>query len=240
MPSPNLAITHVASAQNQKEITINDAVDALDRAITDVMALDFAGGTTSLSAAQLRAAAAFQPLAALSGPATLGLPQFRRVFVLINTDGSFPITVERGDTGIVVEPGETAVLICDGSPDGVFRAGSGTAVYDFGMLAHDTPGPAEVLGKVVLPRAILIPADLAGSVLHVDTSPDAAFEISMTVNGIVVATATIQTDGSTTFATAGTAPIAIAAGDVVRFLAPASTDASIAGIALTVAARRLA
>ena len=30
MPSPNLSITHVAAAQNQKEVTINDAVDALD------------------------------------------------------------------------------------------------------------------------------------------------------------------------------------------------------------------
>ena len=29
MPSPNLAVTHVAAAQNQKEVTINDAVDAL-------------------------------------------------------------------------------------------------------------------------------------------------------------------------------------------------------------------
>lgn len=75
MPSPKLAITHVASAQNQKKIIINDAVDALDRALTDVVLLDFGAGTVTLSAAQLRAAAAFWPLAALSRPATIGLRQ---------------------------------------------------------------------------------------------------------------------------------------------------------------------
>jgi hypothetical protein len=37
MASPNLAITHVAAAQNQKEVTVNDAIDALDRALTDAL-----------------------------------------------------------------------------------------------------------------------------------------------------------------------------------------------------------
>ena len=97
-----------------------------------------------------------------------------------------------------------------------------------------------MLGKVVIPRAIRIPADLAGSVLHVNTPPDVAFEISMTVNATVVASITVQTDGSAGFATLDNASITIAAGDVVRFLAPTSADASIAGIALTIAARRLA
>ena len=34
MSSPNLGITHVAAAQNQKEVTLNDAIDALDRALS--------------------------------------------------------------------------------------------------------------------------------------------------------------------------------------------------------------
>ena len=44
MTSPNLAITHVAAAQNQKEVTVNDAINALDRALTEALAVDFAGG----------------------------------------------------------------------------------------------------------------------------------------------------------------------------------------------------
>ena len=40
-------------------------------------------------------------------------------------------------------------------------------------------------------------------------------------------------------ATAGGAAIALAPGDVVRFLAPATADPAIAGIAVTLAGRRL-
>ena len=35
MASPNLAITHVAAAQNQKEVTINDQASQLDAGLTD-------------------------------------------------------------------------------------------------------------------------------------------------------------------------------------------------------------
>ena len=34
MSTPNLAIPHIAAAQNQKEVTANDAFDRLDEAIT--------------------------------------------------------------------------------------------------------------------------------------------------------------------------------------------------------------
>jgi hypothetical protein len=240
MPSPNLAIAHVAASQNQKEVTINDAIDALDRAMTDTLALDLSAGSLSLAAAQLRAAMVLHPMGALTGPASLLVPQIRRVFALLNNDAAFAVTVERGASAIAVQPGENAVLICDGTPNGLFRVGPGAPVYDFGMVAGTAPGAGEVLGKVVIPRPLLIPADLAGSAVHVDTAPDDDFAIVMTRNAVAVASITVHVDASATLATSGNAPVTIAAGDVVRFVAPASPDASIAGISLTIAARRLA
>jgi hypothetical protein len=240
MPSPNLAIAHVAASQNQKEVTINDAIDALDRAMTDTLALDLSAGSLSVTAAQLRAAMVLHPMGALTGPASLLVPQIRRVFALVNTDGAFSITVERGASAIVVEPGESAVLISDGSPDGLFRVGPGAPVYDFGMVAGAAPGAGEVLGKVVIPRPLLLPADLVGSAVHVDTAPDDDFVIVVTRNATAVASVTVHADASATLATSANAPVAITAGDVIRFLAPADPDASIAGISLTIAARRLA
>jgi hypothetical protein len=240
MPSPNLAIAHVAASQNQKEVTINDAIDALDRAMTDTLPLDLSAGSLSLTPTQLRAAMVLHPMGALTGPASLLVPQIRRVFALVNTDSAFAITAERGASAIAVQPGESALMICDGTPDGLFRVGPGAPVYDFGMVAGTSPGANEVLGKVVIPRPLLIPADLAGSVVHVDTAPDAVFAIAMTRNAVAVASITVHDDASATLATSGNAPVAIAAGDVIRFLAPATPDASIAGISLTIAARRLA
>jgi hypothetical protein len=239
MPSPNLAIAHVAASQNQKEVTINDAIDALDRAMTDTLALDLSAGSLSLTAAQLRSAFVLCPEGALAGPAVLTVPVLRRVFAVLNTDTAFAITVERGAAAIVVQPGESALLICDGTADGLFRVGPGAPVYDFGMVAGTSPGAGEVLGKVVIPRPLLIPADLAGSAVHVDTAPDDDFVIVMTRNATAVASITVHDDASASLATAANAPVTIAAGDVVRFAAPATPDASISGISLTIAARRL-
>jgi hypothetical protein len=240
MPSPNLAIAHVAASQNQKEVTINDAIDALDRAMTETLALDLSTSPLTIGAAQLRPAMVLHPAGALTGPTSILVPQIRRVFALLNTDSAFAVTVERGASAIAVEPGESALLICDGTPNGLFRVGPGAPVYDFGMVAGTAPGAGEVLGKVVIPRPLLIPADLAGSAVHVDTAPDGDFVIAMTRNGVSVASITVHTDASVTLATSANAPVHIAAGDVIRFLAPADPDASIAGISLTIAARRLA
>ena len=240
MPSPNLAVAHVAASQNQKEVTINDAIDALDRAMTDTLALDLSAGSLSLTAAQLRSAFVLRPAGALTGPASILVPQIRRVFALVNTDSAFAVTVERGASAIVVQPGEGALLISEGSPNGLFRVGPGAPVYDFGMVAGASPDAGEVLGKVVIPRALLIPPDLAGSAVHVDTAPDDDFAIVMTRNATAIASITVHDDASASLATSANAPVTIAAGDVIRFLAPATPDASISGISLTIAARRLA
>lgn len=59
MSSPNLAITHVAAAQNQKEVTINDAINALDRAMGDLLVVDLTAGNVTLTDAQFGGAVAF-------------------------------------------------------------------------------------------------------------------------------------------------------------------------------------
>src|SRR5512134_336519 len=125
MTSPNLAITHVAAAQNQKEVTINDAINALDRALTDALSIDFLGGPVTLTATQFRQAIAFKPSATLTAPASLSVPQIKRVFVVINTDGFFTIDVVRGSTTVSVPP-RTAICLCtDGTANGLYAAGSG-------------------------------------------------------------------------------------------------------------------
>ena len=52
MPSPNLAVTHVAAAQNQKEVTINDAVDALDNAMNQALSVAMADANLTLTGTQ--------------------------------------------------------------------------------------------------------------------------------------------------------------------------------------------
>lgn len=241
MPSPNLAITHVAASQNQKEVTVNDAIDALDRAMTEVLAVSFVANAATLTATQVRTAAVFLPAAGFTAAASLTVPQQKRGFTVINSDAIYSINVIRGTTSLAVRPGRAIAFYTDGTANGLYRLGPpDQAVYDFGMLQTAVPTPGAVMGKVVLPRALTIPANFAGSRGHVDTPPTAAGWIaSVTRNGTAIGTVTINSGGGFTFATTGGAPVTTAAGDVIRFLADPTTapaEAAISGIAITLAA----
>ncbi len=242
MPSPNLDIAHVAANQNQKEVTVNDAIDALDRALTEIGAVDFSAGPVTLTDAAFRTAAVFRPAAALTGPASLTVPAIRRLFVVINTDPAYTIAVNRGSTTIALPPGAALGLCTDGATNGLFATGvlPAAAVYDFGLVQVATPAPGAVMGKVVIPRALILPADFAGSAGHVDVAPDAPlWTLSVTRNAVEIGWVTITDAGVVGFATLGGAPVTVAPGDVIRFLADAfeaPAEASIAGIALTIAA----
>lgn len=235
MPSPNLDIAHVAASQNQKEVTVNDAIDALDRALTETSVLDCTiGGTITATNAQVRRSVRLDLQGTPAAAFTLTLPALPRVLVLSNGTGQTATVGNATGATIDVEDGATVLIVSTGT--GVLLVGSaGGGVYDFGMVAAATPTASEVLAKVVVPRAITLAADLAGSYGHVDTPPAAGFVIDVQKNATSIGTITIATDGSFSFATTGAAAVMVAAGDVIRFQAPAAVDAAIAGIAVTLA-----
>jgi hypothetical protein len=117
--------------------------------------------------------------------------------------------------------------------DGLEFVAAAAQPYDFGFVKAETPTSAEVIGKVVIPRDITLPADFTGAAGHVDVNPDDAFDIDVTDDGTSIGTISIATDGSFTFTTDGNAAKSVAAGSVSRFVAPANTDATVAGIAVT-------
>jgi hypothetical protein len=105
--------------------------------------------------------------------------------------------------------------------------------YDFGFVKAATPTSSEVIGKVVASRAVSLPANFAGSVGHIDINPTSTFDIDVTKNGSSIGTISISTGGTFTFTTSGGTAQSVAAGDVIRFVAPSSADATAAGIAAT-------
>lgn len=90
----------------------------------------------------------------------------------------------------------------------------------------------EVLGVYVAVDAFTFAADFAGSHVGVIANPTASFAIAVSrqVNGAgafgAIGTITISTLGVVTFVTTGDAAVAIAAGDVIKFTAPAGGDAT--------------
>jgi hypothetical protein len=112
MSSPNLAITHVAAAQNQKEVTINDAIDALDLAITGALEVDCtAGGTISITPTVMRRNVSLVLTGAPAANFTLQLPAVRKLILVQNTTGqAAAVTGPSAGTGIPVLPGQRHLL----------------------------------------------------------------------------------------------------------------------------------
>ena len=123
MASPNLNITHVAAAQNQKEVTINDAIDALDEALTDSITVDFTSGDVTLTGAEFRENVRF--LASNhAGGEDLAVPLIKRLFVVENpTSGAGDINVVRGTTSVALSPGGAGLFYTDGTADGLVQVG---------------------------------------------------------------------------------------------------------------------
>jgi hypothetical protein len=141
MSSPNLAIPHVAAAQAQKEVTINSAVDLLDRAVTEVMTIDFGPGDVTLTAAQYRQHRVFRA----AGPTvarTLTLPQVRREVAIDNAAGTATLTVARGTGTVAVPAGAALVIYTDGTANGI---------RPIGGIGGGGGDPGGVFGRVMLP-----------------------------------------------------------------------------------------
>ncbi|MEI4234735.1 hypothetical protein [Roseovarius sp. D22-M7] len=234
MPSPNLEVPHVAAAQNQKEVTINDATDALDLALTATAVIDCsAGGTIAVTAADLQRHVRLVLGGAPGAGFTLELADVPRLLVVRNdADAVAVITRAGGGDATTVDPGDQRTLYLSGG--GVQP--TAREIYDFGAVSMATPGPGEVIGKVVIPRDVRLPADLAGAAGHVDVPPDAAWSVDVTVDGLTVGTINVSTTGLVTFTTTSPDPVTIDAGSVVRFVASsfaAPAEASVAGLAVT-------
>lgn len=136
--SANLDITQVSASQNQKEVTINDAIGALDAALTEGLTVDFTSGNVTLTDAQFRGNIAFIASNMAAGR-TLTVPEIKRLFIVNNPDASESLDVIRGTTTITVDTETTTLFYTDGTANGLLSiAGGGGGGGDFVSLT-DTP-----------------------------------------------------------------------------------------------------
>lgn len=133
MPSPNLSITHVAAAQNQKEVTINDALDALDNSTNRALSLAMADADVTLTADQANRNGLIVLTGTLTATRILMLPANHRRLALRNaTTGGFAVTAKYPGTGatVAVLPETTALLQGDGVDLYGVAGGGGVEILD--------------------------------------------------------------------------------------------------------------
>jgi hypothetical protein len=234
MSTPNLSIAHIQASQDQKEVTANAAFDALDLAITESGILDVsAGGIITVPSAQALGLVRLVLTGAPGAGVTVAFPAVKRLVLVRNDADAVAVITRAGGAGeTTVEPGDQRILYLSGG--GVQPAAR--EIYDFGFVSMATPGPGDVIGKLVMPRDVLLPASLKGAVGHVDVPPDAAWSVDVTVDGLSVSTIGVSSTGVVTFSTTSPDPVRIDAGSVVRFIASsfaAPAEASVAGTAVT-------
>lgn len=96
------------------------------------------------------------------------------------------------------------------------------------------PTSSEVLALYVAVDAFTIPANMSGTQVKVGTNATATFAIDVQRNGVSIGTISIATSGVATLTTTSGTSKAIAIGDVLKFVAPSATDATIANVAVNV------
>jgi hypothetical protein len=132
MSSPQLAITHIAAAQNQKEVTANAAVDALDNSDNALISIANADADQTLSQAQLASAGCIKITGAITADRHVNLPAVSRSFIFQNaTTGGHNLVVQvTGAPGAVATIGAAAGLVeifSDGTNVVTLTGGSGSA-----------------------------------------------------------------------------------------------------------------
>ena len=125
-----LNINQVAASQNQKEVTINDAIVALERAFQRTMIVDLSSNVT-LTEVEFTRNVGFRCQlhsgpAILTVPATIGGNAAQRFFIVEN-QGSFEVTVTLGSGNTVAVPaGEGSLILSDGANLLGLAGGSGS------------------------------------------------------------------------------------------------------------------
>lgn len=107
MSSPNLAIVHIAAAQNEPEVTANDAFDALDDASNLPVSIANSNADQTLTQAQLASGVQIKITGALTGDKHINLPaSIGRLFLFVNgTTGGHNLIVQ-----VTGAPGTTVTI----------------------------------------------------------------------------------------------------------------------------------
>ena len=107
----NLGVTFVVATQNQKEVPINAAFDALDRALTETFDANLGSANVVLTDAQYRQALSIRATSATVAGRTVTLPLRRRVSLLRNDAANTQaVGFVRGTTTLTLQVGERPMV----------------------------------------------------------------------------------------------------------------------------------
>jgi len=117
MSTPNLAISHIAAAQDQKEVTANAGLDALDGAVAGQAEIDLTNNATPASSV-VTPVMSLLLTGAQGAERTLTLPYAKHLYFVINAcTGGFDSVIKHAVSGATVSlaNGDHKLIYTDGT-----------------------------------------------------------------------------------------------------------------------------
>jgi hypothetical protein len=239
--SNNLDLPQIAGNQNQKEVTANDQAGDLDAALTEVLAVDMSGGNVTLTATQFRRNMCFAVFGQTASRDLTIAAVKRGIFIVENTDATYPVVVKKGSTSITVDPLDAAIFKTDGTTNdlatvGQSRQPDGTIPYDLLMQKLGVPANAELIVRAVFDRSVTFPIGLTGSQGNAGVASTGNVSFDIQKNGVSKGSVVFNASATATFTF--TNLTTFAAGDILTLIAPGTADATLADISITLKGTR--
>jgi hypothetical protein len=114
---------------------------------------------------------------------------------------------------------------------------TGSIPYDLLMFFPGVPTASQVMGRIIVPRAITLPASLTGSFGSSIVAATGATTLTLAKNGVSIGSINFAA-GSTTATFTFASAVSFAAGNILTLTNQSPADASLANVSLTLAATR--
>lgn len=235
-----LNIPQVAENQNNKYITVNNAVNFLEQAMNAKLAKTVSGTSDVALTDDECTRYHYYVVSGGSGNHNLvfqgeiGANNANRMFVVKNAS-SYVTTVKSDAAGTtVILPSGASAVIHQDHDDMVKLAefdGLTTAPYDIGLYLAGLPEDGVECFKFVAVRAIDFADNFANSRGHCGVNPTATAAFDVLKNGSSIGSISISTSGVFTFNTTG-AGTSLAAGDRLSLTTPSPQDATLENISI--------
>lgn len=240
-----LAITQMEQNQNNRYLTHNNAVDALEQAENRPLANTAVGaGPWTITEANFTRYKIFKASGASAAydivvPSLIGgVTATKRTFFVWNADTVDTATVKASTPAatVVLPPGAIAEISQDGNDlialTRFSTIGDEALPYDVGFFVSGKPGAAAVIMILVATRPFTLPDDFAGSKYFNGANPTTnpiSFDVQK--NESSIGSISVTSSGVATFSTTG-AGVSMAIGDRLKVVAPGTQDATCADISV--------